>query len=399
MTTRTAKVIVVGAGPVGSVAAYRLAEKGIDVILLESNPNCAEDLRASTFHPPSLEMLSEFGIVDELHELGLKAPVYQYRNRQSGETFSFDLTELSDVTRFPYRLQCEQFKLARLLTKKLADHPNGEVLFSRRVLTVEQDEKGVTLQVESTREIETYKADFVIACDGAASTVRKWLDVGFDGFTYPEKFVTFSTKRPLEDYFTDLQHVNYVADPNEWMVLLRVPSVWRVLVPAHDGEDNFIVSDQKKSEVFQHLIGDPEVVTEHRTIYRVHQRVANKYFENRVILAGDSAHLNNPLGGFGMNSGIHDVWNLTDKLLPVLTDGGDHIAPLSKYQRQRQGVMHAFVQAQTIRNKKALEAKDADGQKKYQAELAAILGDDERRRDYLMGQAMFKSLELEATID
>ena len=181
--TKTAKAIVVGAGPVGSVAAWRLAEMGVDVILLEAHPDCPEDLRASTLHPPTLEMLNEFGIVDDLIEMGLKAPVYQYRNRQSGETFAFDLTELQDMTDYPYRLQCEQFKLARLLTAKLADHPNGEVLFSRRVLTVEQDGSGVTLKVETTRDIETYRADFVIACDGAGSTVRKWLDVGFEGFT------------------------------------------------------------------------------------------------------------------------------------------------------------------------------------------------------------------------
>ena len=397
--TKTAKVIVVGAGPVGSVAAWRLAEMGVDVILLEAHPNCPEDLRASTLHPPTLEMLNEFGIVDDLIEMGLKAPVYQYRNRQSGETFAFDLTELQDITSYPYRLQCEQFKLARLLTGKLAGHPNGEVLFSRRVLSVEQDGNGVTLKVESTREIETYRADFVIACDGAGSTVRKWLNTGFEGFTYPEKFVTFSTTRPLQDYFHDLAYVNYVADPNEWMVLLKVPSVWRVLVPAHDGEDDFIVSDQKKAEVFKHLIDDPDVITEHRTIYRVHQRVAESYFTDRIILAGDAAHLNNPLGGFGMNSGIHDIWNLTDNLGEVLTSGGDHIAPLQKYERQRQGVMRAFVQAQTIKNKQALENKDADGQKRHQAELAAILADDERRRDYLLGQAMFKSRELEASID
>ena len=397
--TKRAKVIVVGAGPVGSTAAYRLAQNGIDVILLEAHPNCPEDLRASTFHPPSLEMLSEFGIVDDLREIGLEAPVYQYRNRQSGEVFSFDLSELSDMTDYPYRLQCEQYKLARLLTSKLADHPHAEVLFSRRLLTVEQDDKGVTVQVESPMEIETYKADFVIACDGANSTTRKWLGTGFEGFTYPEKFVTFSTKVPLEKHFDDLAYVNYVADPNEWMVLLRVPSVWRVLVPAHEGLDDFIVSDEKKSQVFQHLIGDPDVKTEHRTIYRVHQRVADSYFENRVILAGDSAHLNNPLGGFGMNSGIHDVWTLTDNLIPVLKDGGDHIEPLKQYERKRQGVMRAFVQAQTIKNKQTLESGDADAQKKHQENLTAILADDERRRDYLKGQAMFNSLELQACID
>lgn len=109
MAVRKTQIIIVGAGPVGTTAAYRFASEGIEVVLLEAHSNCPEDLRASTFHPPTLEMLSSFDIVDEMEAIGLRAPVYQYRNRQTGEYFSFDLTELSDVTKYPFRLQCEQF--------------------------------------------------------------------------------------------------------------------------------------------------------------------------------------------------------------------------------------------------------------------------------------------------
>lgn len=398
MAQNKAQVLVIGAGPVGTTAAYKLASEGIDVILLEAQPNCPEDLRASTFHPPTLTMLSTFGIVDEMEAIGLRAPVYQYRNRQTGEYFSFDLGELSDITDYPYRLQCEQFKLARLLANRLEQHQHARVCFNHRLLTAEQDMHGVTVKAESPMGIETFKADFIIACDGANSTVRKWMNVGFEGFTYPEKFVTFSTPQPLEEHFENLAYVNYVADPQEWMVLLKVPTLWRVLVPAHDMDDDYITSDEMKSKVFSNLIGDPDVQTVHRTIYRVHQRVAEKYVDGRIILAGDAAHLNNPLGGLGMNSGIHDVWNLSRNLVPVMKSGGDHSAPLGLYERQRQAVMRDFVQAQTIRNKKALESNDPEAQQKYQKELASILSDDERRRDYLLGQAMFKSLELEASV-
>ena len=398
MAVKKTQIIIVGAGPVGTTAAYKFASEGIDVVLLEAHPNCPEDLRASTFHPPTLEMLSSFDIVDEMEAIGLRAPVYQYRNRQSGEYFSFDLGELSDVTKYPFRLQCEQFKLARLLADRLEKHDHAEVYFNHRLLTVEQDADGVTVQAESPMGIETFKADFIIACDGANSTVRKWMKVGFEGFTYPEKFVTFSTPEPLEEHFENLAMVNYVADPKEWMVLLRVPTLWRVLVPAHDMDDDYITSDEMKSKVFQNLIGNPDVQTAHRTIYRVHQRVAEQYVDGRMILAGDAAHLNNPLGGLGMNSGIHDIWNLADKLIPAIKSGSAFAEPLGLYERQRQAVMRNFVQAQTIRNKKTLESTDPDAQQKYQAELSAILADDERRRDYLLGQAMFKSLELEASI-
>src|SRR3546814_5853501 len=120
-----------------------------------------------------------------------------------------------------------------------------------------------------------------------------------------------------------LADVNYFADSAGWCVLLRVPSLWRILVPAREGEDDeTLLSDAKKNRVFAGLLGDDRpITTYHRTLYRVHQRVAHDFRKGRVILAGDAAHLNNPLGGFGMNSGIHDAWNITAKLRELLLDG------------------------------------------------------------------------------
>lgn len=396
---KSAQVLVVGAGPVGAVAAYRLAQMGVDVILLEGAQQCPEDLRASTFHPPTLDMMKELGIFEELDVMGLRAPVYQYRDRQTDEVFSFDLSELSDEMQFPFRLQCEQFKLARLLAEKLSHHRHGAVHFSHRVVYLEQDETGVTVYAETPMDIQKFRVDYVIAADGASSITRKWLGTSFEGFTYPEKFVTYSTQVPLERYFDGLAQVNYVADPDEWMVLLKVPSVWRVLVPAREGEDADLVSDARVRDVFSRLIGEPDVKTEHRTIYRVHQRVAESYYENRVILAGDAAHLNNPLGGFGMNSGIHDVWNLTSRMPRMLFDGADPKAELSHYQRQRQTVMRTFVQQQTVRNKKQLESRDEAAREAHRQEMRNMMANEELRRNYLRGQAMYGSLRQEAEID
>ena len=391
------QVIIAGGGPVGTVAAYALAEAGIRVLLLESEPMPPMDLRASTFHPATLEMLDKLGILDDLLPQGLKAPVYQYRIRKTGEVLSFDLGELVDVTKFPYRLQCEQFKLARLLEQKLAAHPNATVGLSRKVVHFEQDAKGVTVNVEAPTEIESYRADYLIAADGANSIVRKWLKVGFEGFTYPEKFLCLSTEWPLEKHFEDLAYVNYVSDPDEWLVLLRVPTLWRVLVPADgDADDRTLRSDAKKIEVFDRLIGKGiEVATEHRTIYRVHQRVAKRYDHGRVLLVGDSAHLNNPLGGFGMNSGIHDAMNLVEKLTTILHDGADAAAQLARFDRQRRTVMHGFIQAQTIRNKEMMEAASPEA---HHDQMRAVLADDDKRHAYLMTQAMFTSLSDAAAI-
>jgi len=400
MTIRT-RILVVGAGPVGVVAAYRLAQAGIDTLLLEANPDCPEDMRASTFHPPSLEMMARLGILEDLEAVGLKAPVYQYRNRKSGNRVELDLGELADVTPYPYRLQCEQFKLSRLLAARLADHPHARIFFQRRVLNVEQDATGVTLHVESPMAIEEYRADYVIAADGANSTIRKWLGIEFEGFTYPERFLTLSTACPIERHIPGLAHVNYVADAEEWCVLLRVPGLWRVLVPTEDADDDgLLLSDEKKNRVFAGLLGEGvEVDTHHRTLYRVHQRVARNFRKGRVMLAGDAAHLNNPLGGFGMNSGIHDAWNLTDKLFLILLEGAQADPLLDRYERQRRTITRQFVQAQTISNKQMLEAPEEAGKTVQEEKLEALASDPDLRRDYMMRQAMILSLREEAAIE
>ena len=393
-------VVIAGAGPSGAVAAWRLANLGIDVVLLESAPQCPEDMRASTFHPPTLDMMEEMGLLDTLESQGLRAPLYQYRNRGTGEVLSLDMGEISDVARHPYRLQCEQFKLTRLIALKLNEHAHGRILFQRRLIYFVQDDDGVTVFAETPTAVETYRCDFLIGADGANSLIRKLIGIDFTGFTYAEKFLTLSTTYPLETAYSDLAYVAYMADPKEWCVLIRVADFWRVLVPADEAEpDTALLSDAKAASVFGGLLGPGvAIATSHRTVYRVHQRVANTYRQGRVLLMGDAAHINNPLGGFGMNSGVHDAWNLTERLRLILRAGGDMDAELDRYDRQRRTVMHEFVQTQTMRNKRILEQGAEEAQDEAQAQLAAIIADPEKRRDYILQQAMIKSREREAEL-
>jgi len=388
----TVQVIVAGAGPVGTVTAYRLACMGFDVLLCEAGPNCAKDLRASTFHPPTLEMLDELDMTRELIERGLKAPEYHFRERESGEVVSFDLNELEGETKFPFRVQCEQHVLASLVAERLDAHPKAEVKFNHRIVHFSQDENGVEVALEGPFSVEKVKAKYLVAADGGNSIIRKWLGVNFEGFTYPERFLTLSTKVELKDYIDNLCYVNYVSDPREWLVLLRVPSVWRILVPVKDDQpDEWVTSEEKKNEVFQNLIGRSDVETGHRTIYRVHQRVAEKFDHHRVALVGDACHLNNPLGGFGMNSGIHDAWNLCDKIEQNLNKGHDD-GRFALFDRQRRPVTHNFIQAQTMQNKKMLEYSPEENHSMRLQEMKNTRDNDEQRLTFLRRQAMFSSL-------
>lgn len=393
------QVVVAGAGPVGTVMATLLAQAGIETVLLEAGDDCAQDMRASTFHPPTLEMLDAIGITPMLMERGLKAPIYHWRDRRSGEIIDFDLAEIADVTRYPFRIQCEQYHLSSALSEKLSRESHVDLRFSHRLLSFEQDASGVTVHAEGPHSLAHFRADWLIGADGANSIVRKWLGTEFDGFTYPEKFLCLTTDTELEDFLPHLAHVNYVSDPEEWLVLLRVPALWRVLLPADNAQsDDELRSDATKNAVFDRLIGNGAAVrTFHRTLYRVHQRVAKSFVDGRVMLIGDAAHLNNPLGGFGMNSGVHDAFNLFEKLELAIKSGNAN-GSLALFDRQRRTVTHDFTQAQTIQNMAFIQGGEGEAHRRRRDTMNEIKGDDAKRRAYLLRQAMFESLSQAAAI-
>jgi 3-(3-hydroxy-phenyl)propionate hydroxylase len=129
----------------------------------------------------------------------------------------------------------------------------------------------------------------------------------------------------------------------------------------------------------------------HRTLYSVHQRVAQSYRRGRVFLAGDAAHLNNPLGGMGMNGGVHDAFNLAEKLAAVIR-GEKPVEELERYERQRRPVALEYVNRITIANKHHLEMRDAEEQRRWRAELAHAASDRAAQRDYMLRISMIASL-------
>ena len=392
------RVLIAGAGPVGLVGAYALARRGVPVTLVEPLPAPAEDLRASTFHPPTLDMLEDLGLLEWMLPRGLKSPVFQHRDRPTGAVFSFDLGLIGDRVRNPYRLQCEQWKLMRHVAGLLAGMPNVEMCFNERVVHVEQSANGVRVACETPFAIRHHEGRWLVACDGANSIIRKWLGIEFEGLTFPEKFYCVTTPYPLEEGFENLSNVNYVADPDQWFVLLRVPELWRVLVPVPESMDDAeIVGDAHTQAALQRILPrQGEYPVRHRTIYRVHQRVARKYRDGNIFLAGDAAHINNPLGGMGMNGGLHDVLNLIDKLVAVM--GGADPALLDRYERQRRTVCYKYVQAQTIRNREDLQQKSGSARERRLAEMRAMLADPAATREFLIRNSMLASLEDAAAI-
>ena len=394
-------VLIAGAGPAGCVAALILARAGIRVTVLEAEADLPVDLRASTFHPPTLDMLAPLGLTGRLLEMGLKAPTYQFRDRRSGDHATFDLACLADLTDHPYRLQCEQFKLTGIAAEALRDRPEVELLFNHPVTGVDQDDDGVRVTVRGPAGDETHAGDYLIAADGASSVVRGALGIGFDGFTYPDQWLVASTPHDFAADLDGLAHVSYVADPDEWFVLLRVPALWRVLLPvAADATEAEALSDatlQRRLHGIADKDGDYTIA--HRTLYRVHQRVAANYRVGRVALAGDSAHINNPLGGMGMNGGIHDAVNLAQKLERILLHGADAGRMLDHYSAQRRAIAVEYVQEHTHGNKQAIEETDPAKRRAHLDRMKAIADDPELLVPFARKGAMIDAVERSMAVE
>jgi len=389
-------VVVAGGGPVGLVTTLALARQGVDVILLEGEESIPRDLRAGTFHPPTVEMLDALGLGEALLKEGIKVPEWQIRDRRNGVVAQFDLGIISDQTRYPFRLHCEQHKLSHIAYEALQQYPNARVLFSHRCTGFTQDADGVTVNVQTPAGAEEIRASYLVGTDGARSTVRKGMDIEFEGFTWPERFLVFATPYDLrEQGFTGNA---YIADPDEWCAIFiqphqGPPGIWRIAFPTlPEMEEEQILSDEfVQSRIQGFLSPDQTYDIAYRSVYRVHQRVASTFRVGRVLLAGDSAHVNNPLGGMGLNSGIHDAINLTDKLVAVLADPQRH-DDLDLYVRQRRQTNIEYVQAITIRNKRLLEERDPDIRRKHLDEMRDIAADKDQARGYLLNSSMIASV-------
>jgi 3-(3-hydroxy-phenyl)propionate hydroxylase len=383
------RVLIAGAGPVGLVAAANLVRHGIPVTVFEGGPDLGTESRASTFHPPTLDMLADLDVVKPLIAQGLMAPKFQYRNRQDGLIAQFDFGDIADATRHPFRLQCEQSKLTRIIFDKLRNEPNFEIVFSSPVRDATQTADGVTVTVERDGKSETQSYRWLIGADGARSDVRRSLGIEFEGFTWPERYLVVSTPCDFYNIIPDLVSVSYMADPVRWHFLLQIPKLWRVMFRvAPEENDELALSPQFAQALMAQVVpGIDRYEIIHTTLYRVHQRVARAFRSGRAFLIGDAAHVNNPLGGMGMNGGIHDAINLTGRMVEVWR-GIKPEAELERFDLQRRLVTKEHVERQSIQNKKNLEAADNE----FRDWLLRTATDPASTRDYLLKVSMIGSL-------
>jgi len=391
----TARVGIVGAGPVGVVAALACARKGMQVALFEAEREIDHSPRAATTHPSTLEMLAELGLLDEFQSVGLVARHFQFWDGATKALVAeFDHQVLRDETPYPFVVQTEQHKLSELGLRRLAAMPNVELRLGTGVTDLAQDAGGACVTTEGA---ERHVFDYVIGCDGGRSTVRKCLDIEFEGYTWPERFLVLTT---LFDFQRALGCCprSYISDPEEWTNLFKVmgddlKGRWRAVFPARENEtDEEAFSQAAVSRRLRKLHEDhPMELVAHRNIYSVHQRVAKSFRKGRVFLAGDAAHVNNPVGGLGLNCGIHDAIELAETLHQVASgEAGEGL--LDRYERRRRAINIEFVQQQTVANKKRLEERDPKVRQAHFDELRRTVADPALHKRFLMRTSLIESV-------
>lgn len=393
MSTDSDRVLIAGAGPVGLSAASYLTSRGIPVTVFESGEHLPENLRASTFHPPTLDMLALFGASQKLIEQGLKAPKFQFRDRATGCLAEFDFGVLADVTDHPFRVQCEQFKLNHMLHEWLISQGGADIRFGQPLIGFQQQADCVKAVIKTGNGQETVTGRWLIGAEGANSIVRQNLNISFDGFTWDERFLVVSTAFPFGSVIPSLSLVNYFADPQQWFFLLKVPGLWRAMFPTKPNESEAEILNPVHIErrlQWAHA-REARYNINHTTLYKVHQRVAKQYRVGRAFIAGDAAHINNPLGGMGMNGGIHDAFNLAEKMAAVWHGERDEDF-LDLYEKERRPIALDYVNIHTIRNKNNLEAKTPTKQKAFRDFLTNVSSDKQKTRDYLLRTSMIASL-------
>jgi 3-(3-hydroxy-phenyl)propionate hydroxylase len=328
-------VVVVGAGPVGLAAAIELAQSGVPVVVLDDDDTVSVGSRGVCYAKRALEILDRLGVGDACVEKGVSWNVGRTFFREE-EVYNFNLRPQDDHKR-PGMINLQQYYLEEFEIKRARELPNLDLRFKSKVVSVSQDGKGATLQVETPDGIYSMETDWLIVADGARSGIRRMMDLEIDGKIFMDRFliadVVMKADFPLERWFW----FDPPFHPGQSVLLHReADNVYRIDFQLGWQADP---EEEKKPENviprIKAMLGDDrEFELEWVSVYTFQCRRMNSFNHGRVLFAGDVAHQVSPFGARGANSGIQDTDNLCWKLKLVI-DGKAPSTLLDSYSEER----------------------------------------------------------------
>jgi 3-(3-hydroxy-phenyl)propionate hydroxylase/6-hydroxy-3-succinoylpyridine 3-monooxygenase len=383
-------VIIIGGGPTGFINALGLAQAGVRVTVLESEPQIIDSPRAAVYHWSVLDGLDRLGMLREAEAVGVRKQDYTYLVLRTGERIAYSMSVLEGHTAHPYNLHLGQHLLADIAMRRLAAFSNATVRFDTRLTDLQQDADGVTITVATGQEHQQLRARWVVGADGAASSVRRLLGLPFEGMTWPERFVATNVYYDFEHH--GYARATFVIDDRFGAVIavLNNEGLWRCtyMEDATLPEESFL---ERVPRAYQALLpGGDRYELERASPYRMHQRSAPSYRVGRVVLAGDAAHVTNPTGGLGLTSGLFDSYALYPALSAVILDKADDVV-LDRYAESRRELFLNRISPQATANKRLIY--HANGSQTKLDEALVGLRRLSSDRDFLLQRLMFtKSL-------
>jgi 3-(3-hydroxy-phenyl)propionate hydroxylase/6-hydroxy-3-succinoylpyridine 3-monooxygenase len=344
-------VAIVGAGPVGLITALGLAQSGAKVTVLEALPAIPESPRAMVYLWPVLAGLQRVGLLDDAVQAGFIKQDYAYCVFRTGERITWDVTDLQDRTPFPFNLHLGQHVLAAIALAHLRRFSNANIRFGARVDGLTQDASGVTLTEQTSGGAETIRAGWVVGADGARSTVRRAIGAGFDGITWPERFVATNVRYDFEA--AGYARANMLVDPQYGAIIAKIDNtgLWRCTYCEDASLPEATVADRIPAYFRAVLPPGADVQLAQSAPYKMHQRAATTFRSGRVLLAGDAAHATNPTGALGLASGLFDSYVLHEALAAVVSGESDD-SVLDRYATARRNIFLNIASPRATENKR-----------------------------------------------
>ena len=383
-------IVVAGGGPTGLAVALGLAQRGAEVTVLDKAPAPSDAPRALAYLHPVLPGFADLGVLDDIKAEAAIGEGINFIDHESGETFHMTLDVIENDVPFAFVPQIGQHRVSAILLRHLEAFDNAQILYGHEVVGIQPEDDSVTLTVNTAEGEKVIVADWLVGADGASSAVRRLLDLSFDGMTWPDKFI--STNVRVDLHAAGLKKSNWRIDPVYGAVIARYSDdeyLWRFTFK----EDAELPDEGLEERIHGHFASAMPGSLPYELIqfapYRIHQRATSSFRFGRVLLAGDAAHVTNPIGGLGLTGGFLDAFVLSEALAAVV-HGEAEDAVLDRYSDERRRVYLDYVSPTASMTKGLLfEDHPAEAKQQILGHLRHLRDDSEfRRQDLLSMQAM-----------